>query len=467
MKTWIRYLWIAALAQLASARAEGEPLSRTSALLRALEQNPKIAESRAEIAEAKAKKDQAHAARMPDLSLEAGVAPGLRAKLVPGTAVESTKSWTDVSIDDLSIVVGGRASVVQPLYTFGKIGHRADAAEHGVRAKEAETEMTAADVALDVARLYEQHLFASDAEMFFQEIVFTIGRSIEDTRERLRAPKSDDVSESDLLRFETAHSAALVAQHQAAWNAATTLEGIRAYLAIPRGTRVEIAEPHLEPIGPVTTSTETLIASALESRPELRALDEGIRAYDDLASAERAAYLPDFFVLAFLGGAYTPGRDLVRTRYVTDPLLNFSPGIILGARWAFQVLMPGARADEMVEKAVQLEATKRWALLGIPAETKKAINDAFRAAEDIQETARGVEHAKRWMVIAFADYDAGLSDSRNAVDAVQAYADLKTAYLDSILRLNVARAELAKATGVLARGESSLYPGSKREAGAP
>ena len=88
------------------------------------------------------------------VTFTAGIGPSMKATVVPGTQVESTKSlYHDLSVSDLSAVFLGNLTAIQPLYTFGKIAIRQEAADAGLRAREAQTRMTKADVAFEVAQL--------------------------------------------------------------------------------------------------------------------------------------------------------------------------------------------------------------------------------------------------------------------------------------------------------------------------
>lgn len=442
--------------------AGAETLTRQEAIARALRQNPQIAAARARVKQAEAMKGQADAARWPRISVAAGTGPSLQADLVDGTAVGSRESAYDVEIDDLTITVGAQAGVLQPLYTFGKISHRRDAAEHAIDARQAQTDMTRAEVALEVARLYEGYLFARDATRFFEEVQRMLEPSIQETEQRLEAGKPD-VSEKDLLQLQSAMSIAKTQLHRAQAAMQQAEGGIRAYLGMSENETFEPAEPSLEVIPAQPPTYERLVGTAKAQRPELLALREGAAAFNQLAEAEEAGYFPDFFALATATAAYTPGRDLVTSRYVYDPLYHFVPNLIVGVRWTLQGDMPGEKAAEQRAAAMDLQNQRRWAFQGIPAEVRKAYEDVQRASKDIDVASEGVQRAKKWIVRATADYTIGLTESEQVADALEAYALLRVQAIESRYRYNVAMAELAKATGTLAAGGDRLYPGEASE----
>jgi outer membrane protein TolC len=448
---------VAALLAITTA-PRAEPLSRATVVARALHQNPQVAAARSRQAQAEAEKVQADAVRWPEITIQAGVGPSLRAALVPGSGSESTRSRYELSASDLSVVVGGRVNVIQPLYTFGKIDGFRSAAEHGVRAREAQARMTQAEVALEAARLYEGLLFARDAARFFEELEHYVEHAIQNSEERVR---SEADGEEDLLRLQTALAAVRLSLHYAQAAQEQASAGVAAYLGLPADTELAIGEDQLLPVPMVAKRPARLVSEALRRRPELRALEQGALAYDSLAAAERAGQLPDLFVWGFASGAYTPGRELVESRYVLDPLYHFEPGLMLGARWQIQGSMSRGRSEQREAQARELRELRNWASAGLPAQVKKARADVERARRDIAETRSAVARSKQWMVQANRDYLVGLSDSQSLVDAVRAYAELRAAELDATFRHNVAMAELAHATGSLINDQLDLYPGKQ------
>ncbi len=447
---------VAALVLTTGAAAETR-LSRARAIALARQQNPRVAASRAGEVEAAALKGQADAARWPRLELEAGAGPSEKAAIAPGTVVGSTRSAYDFSWSDLTVTVGGRLQVLQPLYTFGKIGYRRRAAAHGLEAAGAQTRMTQAEVALEVARLYELQLFAQEAELIFKEAVRIADRSVATARQRLQEG-STSFRELDLLRLRVAQSSARMALAQARTGIAQARAGLAAYLGLPQGGRLLFAEGGLGPVGRVGRAVDGLVALGLRHRPELRALTEGIAAYAALARAEWAGYLPDLFALGQITAAYTPGRELVDSRYYTDPLHSFVPAVLVGLRWTLWANMPGQRAREARAKGQRLQALLDWARAGIPAEVRVAYEEALRAQKDVDEAGRALPLAKQWMVRASADFAAGLGTARDLTDAVTAYLTMRLARMDAVLRLNLGLARLAQATGTLVDG-SGPYPG--------
>lgn len=433
-------------------------VDRAEVIRRAIKQNPQAAAARAELVRARARQGMVRAARFPEIEFTVGIAASLKADLVDGTAVESTRSAYDFRFQDLTATFGGVITLTQPLYTFGKIDLRGEAADRALDATKAQIRMTEVDIAFEAVKLYEAHLYAQTLLLFVKDLEDIGARSLEET-EFLLEEGSPDVSIQDKLRLQSAMGLARIAKAQAKAGISQSIEGLRAYLGLPAGTKVQLTDSFLIPISAEPTSFETMVGWAKNNRPEFAALKNGITAYEKLADAEEADYYPDIFLYGYISGAYTPGREFITTRYVLDPLGHFLPVGLIGARWTVQWDMAGQQAEVTRTDAYRLINLLKWAELGIPAELNKPYQDVVSARENIKDANETIKTAKQWLVRASADYGAGLGSSRDLTDAVQAYVLLKNAEIEAVYKLNVALAELAKVTGTLDSGTSSLYPG--------
>lgn len=197
----LRTLFLAAVA-LSARSAAADKLSRADVMKRAA-QHPTTEAMHSQIDQVRAQKRQADALRWPRISLSLGVVPSLRATLVDGSQVDSVERATDYKIGDVRPGFTGELTIIQPLYTFGKIGQRQRAAELGIRAQTAQARMRQADVAVEGADLYEKYLLARDLARFLDDIDHMLVRSIESTADPLAA-NATDVTQHDLLRLKTA-----------------------------------------------------------------------------------------------------------------------------------------------------------------------------------------------------------------------------------------------------------------------
>jgi outer membrane protein TolC len=439
-----------------SPTARARALDRRAVVRAVLATNPQVAAARAEEAVVTAQARQVDAARWPIVSLTAGIAPSFKATLVPGSGATSVEhQYDNLSAGDLSAAFVGELSVIQPLYTFGKIASRQEALEHALRARTAQTRMQGADVAFEVAQIYEGYLLARDGLRFMDETIHWLDSTLQATEERL-AQGIPGVTDREVLRLQAAIGMAEMARHQAAAGKAQAAAGLAAFLGLPAGEEIAVAEDDLRPVGHVPDEFLTLAGLANDHRPELAALSQGRLALEAFARAEAAGFAPDVFVMGLLSAAYTPGRDWLESRFVVDPLNHFVPAALIGLRWQFQGDMAAARAQEQQARADGLRLLDTWARAGIPAEVRRAYEDVRRARADIEVGSKAITKAKQWMVQSSADYTVGFLDVREVSDAVAAYVSLRTALMKATYEHNVAMAALSKATGTL-DGDGTMF----------
>jgi outer membrane protein TolC len=445
-----------AAASLATRSAGADRFSRADVIKRAA-RHPTTEAVQSQADQARAHKRQADALRWPRISLSLGVVPSLRATLVEGSQVESVERATDYSLGDIRPGFTGDLTIIQPLYTFGKIEHRQRAAELEIGARTAQTRMHEADVAVDGAELYEKYLMARDLQRFLEDTDYMLVRSIEATEERLAA-NTPDVSQHDLFRLKTARGPLLVGLHQAEAGVRQAEAGLRAYFGLADGTAMETADARLEPIPTGKLALSDLVARASRDRPELVALADGAAAFEAQEQAERSGYLPDLVAIGFVSGAYTMDRDAVESRFIYDPARHFVPGIGLGVRWELWGGLAGGRADEQRARGTELRHLESWARSALPADVTNAYEELERARADLPALADATALSKQWVVRANADYAAGMVDSIALTNAVDAYLTNRLGELEAVCRFNIALARLSRAIGAVSTGES-LYSG--------
>jgi len=445
-----------AVMSLSTRSAGAEKLSRADVMKRAA-RHPTTEAANSQIDQVRAQKRQADALRWPRISLSLGVVPSLRATLAPGSQVDSVERATDYQLGDVRPGFTADLTIIQPLYTFGKIDQRQRAAELGIGAQTAQARIRQADVAVEGADLYEKYLLARELERFLEDADHMLVRSIEATEDRLAA-RAADVSQHDLLRLKTARGPLIVGLHQAQAGTRQAEAGLRAYFGLRDGTPIEPADARLVAIPAGKLALAELVRRAYRDRPELVALTNGAAAFDALGQAERSGSLPDIVAVGFVSGAYTVDRDAVESRFVYDPARHLVPGIGLGLRWELWGDLAGGRADEQRARAAELRHLESWARTALSADVTNAYEELERARGDLPALAEACALAKEWVVRANADYAVGLVDSISLTGAVEAYVTNRLTELEAVYRFNVALARLSRAIGAGASSES-LYAG--------
>ena len=306
--------------------------------------------------------------------------------------------------------------VSQLLTDFGRTGDLVASSRFVADARDKDVDARRADVLLQVDRAYFEALRA--------QAVLRVARQTVDARalvvdqiEALAGSSLRSGLDVSFAKVNLGEAQLLLVQAQ------NDLEASYASLATaigsPTRTAYELEDEALPPSPPEDAAT--LVAHALESRPDLQSQRLATEAANKFAAAERSLWLPS---ISFVGAAgLTPYHQLGLTdRYsaaginVTVPLAN---GSLLSARRADASFRAQAQAQLQrdYENRVARDVTLAWL-------------DARTALERMDLTSQLLQQARDALELATARYNLGLS---SIVELTQA-------------QLNATRAEIEQAT---------------------
>ncbi len=460
MSRWARFggiFWGLAilLAPLAAGAAEQPGQKPTYSLKQlinmALKYSPQVKATQSEVTLAKEQKNEVHGYRWPQFDAVAvgGVIPNARRGEIQDPAPGKTLFYRDPkgTIHGVNVFGNLTFTLLQPLYTFGKIAYRERAAEHNVKVKRAGVDSQQGEVIYHVSEAYYGLILAREG----QGAVNDARVYLNDTRERitrLMAVNSPTVKESDRYRL-AAYEGALEKF------AAESNEGAKiAYLALKALTgsekdfqvATELPTPAAPPAG-----LDYYIQEALDLRPEFTQLKEGLAARQLLVDAAKADQYPSFFFAVVGQVAGAPGRDYTPDPYVNDFFNDTGALPVLGAKWHFDFGILKAKIGQAKAELNQLRWHQKTALMGIPVEVAKnygEVKQNYKASEGME---KAYVNARRWLVTAFSNFDMGLGKMDDIFQAFERYGAFRGDYLMALYQYNLAVAKLDKSTGAYRR----------------
>ena len=337
-------------------------------------------------------------------------------------------------------------AIIQPLYAFGKISHRQDAAALGVGAQKAAKEKKQAEVVLNIKELYYGTIVANQGVGAANDA----GQFIKDARQRIQRMLqvgSPNVSEVDLYRLDTFESE--VRQFKAKAESGARM----AYLALKRNIglkgdqefRLDLKE--LPRDARELGEQEEYMRRALESRPELEGLKKGIEARKALVDAARADLYPSFFLAAIGSFAGAPGRERMTISYFRDEFNHSEATFILGSSWHFDLGIGAGKVSKARAEHQKLVYTREYAERNIPLEVAKYYQDAMEYQKSFQAYEKGMTAARKWIVAAFTNFDMGTGTAKDMFDAIDRYGKNRGEYLVCLYNYHVALAKLSYAIG--------------------
>lgn len=426
--------------------AEQKVLNLNQLIEMALENSPELKMAHQDIMVARSEYNQAKAGMLPQLDVKMFGGPVNDAR-VPTVAVNGNVGTLQTN-EESGIGVFGRLdfTIAQPLYTFGKISNRKDAALLGVEAQKAGREQKRNEIILQVKELYYAYLVAGqgrsaarEADDFLQDAATRIKRLIE-----LKAQNADS---SDLYRLEAFSAEVKAFAAQAESGAHLAYMALKRTVGIPdkEQFKLDITELSKEDVN--LASEEEYVQQAMMQRPQFEQLRKGVEAMKKMSDAAKADLYPSFFAAAQGSVAGAPGRESFQNSYWPDEFNHGYAGVVAGAEWHFDLGIGKGKWDKAKAEYQKMRHTQEMAEQKIPLEVMKYYQDAIEAKKGYLAYEQAAVGSRRWIVAAFSNFDIGLGTARDVFDAIDRYGKNQGEYLRSLYNYHVALARLNYAIG--------------------
>lgn len=417
-------LCAALLAAPATAVAQPQTLTMEQAVQIALERQPSLRQSRAQVEAARGRVDQAEAQRIPTVTLSAsasagggGVARDLLGPTVRGTAsLGAGASWR--------------------IYDFGLTSAQIRAAEASAKASAASVETTTLDVRQNVERSYLEAVARARLVAVAEATVKAEDAHLDQAKRFVAAQAKDPI---EVVQAQSRFANAKAALAQAQSNAAIALANLRAAIGWIDPTQT-LAVPDGWPVPPSDPPPElpSLVETARAKRPEVAQLDLQIAAADANVDAARAQRRPVLSANAQTQWAPATGVE------VPDP--SWSLGVTLswqafdGGRAAAEVRIARANRESALAQrdALLLDLTTQL-------DSTRAQIQANRAATEASTEA--VASARAQLQLAEARYAQGLGSQIELADAQTAVTTAEGNLVQAEWQLATAWAALRRALG--------------------
>jgi outer membrane protein len=426
---------------LAASDAAPRVVSLEEALKLAIEASPLIKEEQFGVLLRQSQLKQANAARFAQLDLTVVGGPSPRAR---GNQISSPDSKGDPEITG----VFGTAvfSIIQPLYTFGKIKSFRQAAAHGIAVSEAQVHQKATEVAMLVYEAFYGYQLATALENLALEISDQLTSTLETVRQQLEA-EAPGVDNIDLFKLQTFEAELNKQLNDIRQGKAFALDGLHTLMDLPEATPVELAETALQPVERSIDALEHYLSDARQLRPEFTQAREGIKAFEALVRATKADYYPLFFAGLVGSLAESTNRDYFTNPFVFDSLHDDAVAPVVGFKWHYDLGITAGKVDEAKAQLGQVQQKQALAQLGIPFQVRQARQDVERHQANITATRQGYSNGRKWFVAALSNFDLGVGEGKDLADAALAYARMRAEYFQAVYNYNLAVAKLDHAAG--------------------
>jgi len=350
-------------------------------------------------------------------------------------------------VDKVSLWLGLTFSIVKPLTTFGQLENYELAARNSILIKQEDVTLQKETVKLQVVQAYNGFLAARDSRFL-----------LEDTRKRLETALGlvndwlDEGSGKVKLSDQYALQAGLGIVDRYLADASglerIAMDGLRLLIGVDPGEEVELEDGRLQPVELPERSLDQWIALAMDNRAEFKQVEAGLEARRALVEAKRASEKPIVFAGVAGSAGYTPGRAKLDNPFIYDPFNHVAASPLVGLTWQWeadalpaQVQQEQAELDALVHKA-------SFARKGIPFEVSEQYHLAKSKFAGLLAMKQSALAARRWMIAAYSDFEAGLGEAEKILTAMQAYVLAYTDYVRIVNDFNNHVSKLKSVSGV-------------------
>ncbi|MFZ5447365.1 MAG: TolC family protein [Thermodesulfobacteriota bacterium] len=417
-------------------------------VIMALSYSPEVKATKSEVTLAKEQKNEAHFYRWPQFDAVAlgGVVPNARRGEVRQVGKNKTLYYPDPAgkIHGVNVFGNLTFTLLQPLYTFGKIAYREEAAGKNVLVKKAGVDLKKGEVMYQVAQAYYGLILANQGKDAVQDA----RTYLKDARERINRLLrigSPNVKESDQYRLAMYEGGVEKFAAQADEGAKVAYQALKALVGY--GPNQDFQVPQDLPAPAAPQGLDHYIRMALEMRPELTQLKHGLVARQLLVDAAKADRLPSFFFVVLGQVAGAPGRDYNPDPYVNDYFNGIGALPAVGAQLHFDFGILRAKIGQARAELEQLKYTEKHALMGIPVQVAKdygKVQENYKASSGLE---KAYTNARRWLITSFSNFDMGLGKMDDIFQAFERYGSFRGDYLMALYDYNLAAAELDKSSG--------------------
>ncbi len=417
---------------------------------RGLENSGQISYEKEKVKLAENKVDQARSERyLPkfELSTQHGVVPGVKSN----TNLPESSYYLDPNLEndweDWAVFTRAEVSAVQPLFSWGALKNAVKAAESAAVAAKEQFHKQQADLKIRLFELYQSYLLTDELLTLLDE-----GQDkIDDIQNKINEQKEEgesDIDDSDLFKFKIFKSEFAIRAAEVR-KEAEMIQRIWNYVLQADENTVYIPETNfLDPLSQRLNELTFYRTNAISNRAEIAAIEAGINAAKYGMKAQKQKNYPTLFL--GLNGSYanTPNRPRQSNPFIINNSNYASGSFGLGIRQNLDFLSIKADLNKGKIQYKQAKFLKEAAVEGIILEVNQAYKKASLSNVKVDKTDEALVTSKKWLRQEQLDYDFGMGDTKDLIDAMQKELELRVQLKREVFEFNKNMAELYRTSGL-------------------
>jgi len=445
-KTVVRTTMAAALGILllcGAGHGETIRLNLEGCLKRALEQNPRLTESRWDLYLAESRVNEADAGYYPrgKVTSLTGLVPRARGQVFePPIDTVSEKG-------NLGPFTRVEVEFAQPLFTWGKLAAGRRAAAKGLEQEQAKQQQTRDEVIVEVKKLYYELILARQVAELLGDVKSTFEKAIEIAEQRLAANEGT-VTQSDVLKLKIGLAGIAKEIGKVQNGAELAREALAREIGLSDADDFDVVDARLDPAPATFKPLDEYIRIVFERSPEWKRLLAGIEAREAQLQVEASELYPSLFLAGGFKYAYAPRRDRQLSPFAKDDYNVLElPGAALGVHWPLSFAETRAKIRAAKAELEKLRAQKRSAETGIRLAVKKAYLEAMQTREAMEVADGGRKSARGLLLTSVSSFELGVGEAKDVFEALVVYTRSASDYYESVSDYNLALAHLSQVVG--------------------
>ena len=439
-----------------------EKLTLNDAITKVLAHNGELLGAKAKLLYGEGLISEAKAGFAPKTSVDIFAAPIFK---TTGNALHSTSDWSQ-----WGALTGVRATILQPIYTFGMISSYKKAAKYGAKTYEADYKKKKQELIYNTKQFYYGIMLAYD----LVDIITEAKDKIKDT---INEADGDDgkvargkMKIEDLYALKTFYSMLMPKYDEALRTKKIAIKALKwvmmediniashdekksslsfGLLSKKADNKVvELEDNTLNPedqkLKPLKYYTDLMI----KNRPDAIRLKNGVLAKKALYNAQKSKKYPMLFALGTFYYTHTGIREDQTSTFANDPYNDLSGAFLIGLRLNLDWWTINAKAKQQEARYLELYNAQDTLNKGMKLELEKTYLECLDFKKAIKYGADAEKNAKKWLMNVFLGYGMGTVDTDKLTDALKAYFGAKLEFNMSIYKYNMSLAQMTKLVGV-------------------
>jgi len=394
---------------------------------------------------------QAKAQRiLPNMSLttQHGLVPGIESD-VPGLPRDEYYLDPNLRNDwsNWAIFTKFQLSAVQPVFTWGAINKAIEAARLGAEAAQYSFDAKRADLEVRIFDLYYSYILALEIERLLDEAQDKINQ-VERQINKMQEEGDASLDDSEVFKFEIYKSEFEIQKAEVEENMRFVTETWNYVLRNEEGI---VFEPQIRFLDPVASNIESLKFyqdAAFNNRPELEALRFGEDATQTYITSLKKQNLPGLYLGGYVNFANTPNRPRQSNPFIENSTNLFSGGFGFTIRQKLNFFSIRANIERSQIQLKKVSLAQDAAKDGIMLEVNNQYRQTSLADVKVEQTDEALVTSKKWLRQEQLDYDFGMGEVKDLIDAMRKELELKLQLKQRIFEYNSSLAKLNKSAGI-------------------